>query len=112
MNVKKNRRIMADRYLRYAMHKEHSTHSHASAAFESGYFYLLVALDAPTGSPEGTHPGVALVHQAVERFELEPQVMNPAREFIDLQYSPEGVGHLHAELLAWAQQMKKLADGA
>lgn len=112
MDVRKNRRTMADRYLRDAVSQAHSTHSQASAAFEAGYFYLLVALDAPTGSPDGTHPGVALLHQAVARFGLEWSVMRPAEAFIDQQYSPEGAGHLQRQLLVWALQMKKLVDEA
>ena len=111
MNPKENRRAMADRYLRDATTSQyHSTHSQASAAFEAGYFYLLVALDAPTGSPDGTHPGVALLNQTVALFGLERSVMKPAAEFIELQYSPEGAGHLLDELLPWARQMKTLAD--
>ena len=113
MNTKENMRAMADRYLRDATTSQyHSTHSQASAAFEAGYCYLLVTLDAPTGSPDGTHPGVALLNQAAARFGLEQSVMNPAREFIDLQYSPEGVGHLLDALLPWARQMKTLAGAA
>ncbi len=109
MDVRKNRRAMADGYLRDAVSQSVSVHSQASAAFDAGYIYLLVALDAPTGSPDGTHPGVALLHQAVERFGLERPVMRAAEEFMDLQYSPAGVAHLLDALLLWARQMKALA---
>jgi len=109
MDVKKNRRSIADRYLRDAVSREHSSESQASAAFEAGYFYLLVATDAPTGSPEGTHPSAEVLRQAALRFGLESPVMKPGLDFIRLQYSPKGVGHLGEELLAWARKMQAFA---
>ena len=112
MDVKKNRCDIADRYLRDAVRQENSVHSQAAAAFEAGYFYLLVATDAPVGGPEGTHPSVELLLQAAVQFGLERSVMKPALGFIELQYSPEGVAHLLDELLPWARKMQALAASA
>lgn len=109
MDVKKNRRAIADAYLRDAVGQALSPGSQAAAAFEAGYFYLLVATDAPAGSPEGTHPGVELLHHAAVKFGLGWSVMKPAVEFIDKQYSPNGVAHLLDELLPWARKMQALA---
>ena len=110
MDVKKNRRDIADGYLRDAVSQALSPGSQAAAAFEAGYFYLLVATDAPIGSPEGTHPSVELLLQAAAQFGLERSVMKPAQDFIELQYSPNGVAHLLDELLPWARKMKTLAE--
>ena len=73
-------------------------------------FFLLVALEAPTGGVDGTHPGLELLNQAVEKFGVDPSMMEPAWAFIAQQYSPGGGGRLIQNLLTWARQMKQLAD--
>ena len=108
MNTTEVRRSMAENFLRDAALETSSIDSRATAAFDAGYFFLLVSLDAPTGGPNGKHPGLDLLTQAAATFSLAPSVMEPAWEFIAQQYSPTNVKRLLDDLCAWAEQMKQL----
>ena len=110
MNTKAVRRRMAEGFLHDSELETSSIDLRATATFDAGYFFLLVALEAPTGGVDGMHPGLELLNQAVAKFGLDPSVMEPAWAFIAQQYSPGGGGRLIQNLLTWARQMKQLAD--
>ena len=79
MNTKAVRLRMAEDFLLDAELETSSIGRQATAAFNAGFF-LLVALEAPTGGVDGKHPGLGLLTQAATRFGLEPSVMEPAWE--------------------------------
>jgi hypothetical protein len=110
MNTTNEQRLqMAEVHIHDAMQNVISDGTRASAAFDAGYTWLLVALDAPTGL---THPGIEEIQNGIKQFHVSPREMAPALEFLNRQYTPEGVDDLLQELLVWAQQMKELADAA
>jgi len=78
MNTKAVRLRMAEDFLLDAELETSSIGRQATAAFNAGFF-LLVALEAPTGV---LTPGLGLLTQAATRFGLEPSVMEPAWTFI------------------------------
>lgn len=89
-----------------AMQNVISAETRAAAAFDAGYTWLLVALDAPTGQ---THPGVEAIVSGVERLGIDAAAMTAARAYMDRQYTATGTEDLLDALVAWAQQMKALA---
>ena len=78
----------------------------AVAAFDAGYTWLLVALDAPTG---GTHPCVEAIQRGISQLGVGPQKMTVALEFLNRRYPAEDVADLLEELVVWAQTMKEAA---
>ena len=108
MNTTAVRRSMAENFLRDAALETSSIDSRATAAFDAGYFFPLVALEAPTGGLNGRHPGLDLLTQAAATFRLALSVMAPAWQFIAQQYSPTNVKRLLDDLCVWAEKMKQL----
>ncbi|MEO8120131.1 MAG: hypothetical protein ABI606_12535 [Rhodoferax sp.] len=103
MNTREQRLQMADVHMRDAMKGVISNETRASAAFDAGYTWLLVALDAPTGQ---AHPGVEAIQSAISRLGVSPEKMAIADEYLNRRYAPEGSGDLLAGLLDWAQEMQ------
>lgn len=104
--LQQNRMALAARILKDA-YSTATAGTRATAAFDAGYLYTLVALDAPS---EGEHPSRAVLQEAVEEFGLAGQGIRSAFSFLDLQYSPTGPGELIPRLLVWVQEMKLLAE--
>jgi len=97
MNANQNRLQMAKMLTQDALREENLTSTRERCAFVAGYFYLLVALDAPeedTGPPQ---------------LDIGEETMAAALEFLNQQHASEGVGDLLASLLHWGQEMKELA---
>ena len=109
MNTNEQRLQIAEVHMKDAMQRVISDGTRAAAAFDAGYTWLLVALNAPTG---GAHPGVEAIRNGINQLDVGPEKMTAALAFLKRQYSPEGVEDLLDELLDWAQMMKKLAGVA
>ena len=89
-----------------AMRKESSASTRESCAFDAGYLFLLVALDAPE---KGIHPAVEAIQNGTRQLDVDKEQMAVALEFLSRQYAPQCAGKLLPGLLHWAQDMKELA---
>lgn len=105
--LQQNRIKLAAVYLKDAMAQVLSPGSRSSAAFDAGYLYTLVALDMPAN---GKHPSLSIVRKVAQHFGLTGQEIHSAILFFEQQYAPTGPGNLLTGLLAWALQMKLLAE--
>ena len=106
MNANQNLLQMAKMLTQDALREENLTSTRERCAFVAGYFYLLVALDAPA---EDTHPTIETLQNGPPQLDIGEETMAAALEFLNQQHASEGVGDLLASLLHWGQDMKELA---
>ena len=104
--LQQNRMTLAARILKDAFSTA-TEGTRATAAFDAGYLYTLIALDAPA---EGEHPSRGVLEDATREFGLSGQGIRGAKSFLELQYSGTCVGDLLPRLLIWAQEMKRMAE--
>lgn len=109
MNTNQNRLQMVEAFMQDTMREENSASTRENCAFDSGYIYLLVALDAPD---KGTHSAIEAIQNGTRQLDVGKEKMALALELLNRQCAPEGVGGLLTGLLEWAQNMQRLAGAA
>lgn len=105
--LQQNRMKLAAVLQKEALSKTLSLGSRSTVAFDAGYLYALVALDAPAS---GEHPSQAVLAEAKQEFGLTGPGIQSALSFLELQYSGTSVGDLLPRLLIWVQEMKMSAE--
>ena len=103
MNTREQRVQMAAVHMQDAMQSAISDGTRASAAFDAGYTWLLVALDSPTGQ---AHPTVEAIQSGISRLGVNTETMAIAQEYLKRRYASEGSGDMLAGLLDWARDMQ------
>lgn len=96
---------IAENLLKDAVSNKLSPMSREDCAFNAGYLFALEAIPSSfTGKLE--HPSHLVITVAARNLGLDMSAMEPALNFIQMQYSPGRDGRNTEALMAWALVMK------